>query len=80
MQLVVEFDRLQISNHYETLEISVLGHYQPSSFLNIFIKLSAASEANIRHVLDSAAKISRTCSKKIFMVRNCRVWSTDSLM
>jgi len=72
LQLLAEFDRLQISNHYETLEISVLGHYQPSSILNIkrfsgFIKPSAASKANIRHVLDSAARISITCSQKFFM-------------
>jgi len=35
LQLLAEFDLLQISNHYETLEISVLGHYQLSSILNI---------------------------------------------
>jgi len=37
--------------------MGALGHYQPSSILNIkdFIKPSAASKANIGHVLDSAA-------------------------
>ena len=30
-QLLAEFDRLQIPNYYETIEISVLGHYLPSS-------------------------------------------------
>ena len=35
LQLLVEFDHLRISNYYETVEISVLGHYQLSSIQNI---------------------------------------------
>ena len=31
LQLLSEFDRLQIPNYYETVEISVLGHYLPNS-------------------------------------------------
>jgi len=31
---LAEFDCLQIDNFYETVEISVLGHYQPSSVQN----------------------------------------------
>ena len=30
LQLLAEFDRLRIDNYYKTVEISVLGHYQPS--------------------------------------------------
>ena len=65
LQLLAELDLLQMVNHYETVEISILVHYQPLSFiLNIkrfsdIIKSSAASKSNIRHILDSAAKISK---------------------
>ena len=34
-QPLAEFDRLQGQNYYETIEISVLGHYLPSSVQNI---------------------------------------------
>ena len=84
LQLLAEFDRLQISNYYETMEISVLGHYQLSSIQNIkkftdFIQPSVVTKSIIRQILDSAARISVTCSHRIFMARNCCVWLTDSL-
>jgi len=31
LQLLAEFDHLNIPNYYKTIEISVLGHYQPST-------------------------------------------------
>ena len=34
LQLLVEFDRLRLDNYYETVEISVLGHYQPSCIVH----------------------------------------------
>ena len=33
--MLAEFDHLNIQNYYETIEISVLGHYLPSSIQNI---------------------------------------------
>ena len=84
LQLLAELDRLQISNYYETLEISVLGHYHPSTIQNIkrftdfIIQLSVTS--TIRQIHDSEAKISVTCSQMIFMAWHCSIWSTDSLM
>ena len=35
LQLLAEFDRLNIANYYETIEITVLGHYQVSSIQNL---------------------------------------------
>ena len=31
LQLLAEFDRLNISSYYETIDISALDHYQPAS-------------------------------------------------
>ena len=50
--MLSEFDRLQIPNYYETVEISVLGHYLPSSIhaLKSFIAFtqpSIATKSNI---------------------------------
>ena len=35
LQLLAEFDRLRVPNYYETIEITVLGHYQPVSVNNL---------------------------------------------
>jgi len=81
-QLLAEFDRLHIQNYYETIEISVLGHYLPSSINNIrnftdFLKLSVTTKSSIRQILDNAARQSMLCSQKIFLARNCSVWTTE---
>ena len=34
-QLLAKFNCLKIRNYYETIEISVLGHYQPSTVKNL---------------------------------------------
>ena len=71
-QLLAEFDHLQIPNYYETIEISVLGHYLPSSIENIknfidFVQLSVTTKSSIRHILNNAAHQCLTCSQKIFL-------------
>ena len=76
---------LQISNYYETVEISVLRHYHPSSIQNIkrltdFIQPSVTSTSTISQILDSAARISVISFQKIFMAQNCCIWLVDSLM
>ena len=87
LQLLAELDhdRLQISNYYKTVEISVLGYHQPSSIQNIerfidFLQPSVAFKLTIRQIPDSAARISVMCSQRIFMAQNCCIWSTNSLM
>ncbi|XP_065884075.1 uncharacterized protein [Dysidea avara] len=35
LQLLAEFDRLNIANYYDTIEITVLGHFQVSSIKNL---------------------------------------------
>ena len=54
-QLLAELDHLDFSNYYETLEVSVLGHYQKSSVknvLNVFHRLITGKgrcTANVGH-------------------------------
>jgi len=80
LQLLAEFDRLNIKSHYETIEISALGHYQPASVGNIqnFVKFSNSnitiSKPTVRQCLDDAANHSILASKRIFLARNCKEW------
>ena len=63
-QILAELDRLGISNYYETIEISVLDHYQQSSVKNTCNALHFIcqelylSKSSVRQILDSASKIS----------------------
>ena len=80
LQLLAEFDRLRIDNYYETVEISVLGHYQPSCIQNFktfvdFIHPSTTTKSSIRQTFDDAAKAYISCSQKIFLARNCSEWT-----
>ena len=76
LQLLVEFDRLNISSYYETVEISTLGHYQPASIGNYlnFIKFSNPTiivlKSTVRKCLDYAAYQSILASERIFLARN----------
>ena len=80
LQLLAEFNRLNIKSHYETVEISALGHYQPASIGNIqnFIQISnsntSISKLVIRQCLDDAANHNILASKRIFLARNCKEW------
>ena len=83
LQLLAEFDRLKISNYYDTIEISVLGHYQPSTVKDM-LKLLAfvnpdfeTSRSAIKAWLDSAAAASISASQRIFLSRNCKEWCPD---
>ena len=83
-QLLAEFDHLQIPNYYETIEISVLGHYLPSSIQDIknfidFVQLSVATKSSIQQILDNAALQCMAYSQKIFLARNCSDWPTEHL-
>ena len=83
LQLLAKFDRLKISNYYDTIEISVLGHYQPS-IVKDMLKLLAfvnpdfeTSRSAIKAWLDSAAAASISASQRIFLSRNCKEWCPD---
>ena len=76
-QLLADLDRLNITNYYETLEISVLGHYHPFCLTNLLQFLHQdlqVSKASVRKILDSASQKCITASQRIFMARDCCEW------
>ena len=81
-QLLAELDRLDFSNYYETLEVSVLGHYQKSSVKNVlhFIHSDLSpAKAGVRQMLDTAAMKCISASQRIFMSRKCSEWFPPDL-
>ena len=80
-QLSAELDRLSISNFYETLEVSVLGHYYPFCIKNLWNLLHfihqdiSVSRETIRQLLDDASRKCIAASQRIFMARDCCEWS-----
>ena len=83
VQLLAEFDRLNISNYYDTIEIFVLGHYQPSTVTNLLNLLTFVhpvvkpSRSAIKKLLDAAASASMLASRRIFLVKDCREWNPN---
>ena len=79
-QILSELDRLDITNYYETLEISVLGHYHQYSVTNIYNTLRfvyqdlSITKSSVRQLLDDASKVCVAASQRIFMARDCREW------
>ena len=84
-QLLAELDRLDFSNYYETLEVSVLGHYQKSSVKNVLNVLHfihsdlSPAKAVVRQMLDTAAMKCISASQRIFMSRKCSEWFPPDL-
>ena len=64
LQLLAEFDQLNISSYYDTIEIAVLGHYQLSTIKNVlnlimFVHLEIKpSRSAIKGHLDAVASAS----------------------
>jgi len=81
LQLLAELDRLNISNYYETVEISVLGHYHLSTIKNMLNLITfvhtevKTSRSSIKGHLDAAASASMLASRRIFLAKDCREWN-----
>ncbi|XP_065883967.1 uncharacterized protein [Dysidea avara] len=79
-QILSELDRLNVTNFYETLEISVLGHFQQFSVTNTYNVLHFIDKdinitrSLVQRMLDDASKVCMTASQKIFMASDCREW------
>jgi len=79
-QILSEFDLLGVPCFYDTIEISVLGHYlaSSSSFLqncvNFIQKDTVMMKLHRRKILDLVAVVSISSSKRIFMARDCQEW------
>ena len=82
LQLLAEFDCRNIPNYYETIEISVLGHYQLSTIKNLLNLLNfvhpelRTSKSIIKKCLDDAASAITMASRRIFLARECNEWHT----
>jgi len=80
LQILAELDRLNITNYYETTEISSLAHYQPASigsflnYINFSNPSTTVSKSEARRCLDDAAFQSSPASERIFLARNCKEW------
>ena len=78
LQILSELDHLGIPSMYDTVEISVLGHYLPSTLMsphkfNFFNQ--SVSKSLCRKLLDEAAGFSISASQRIFLSRTCTVWT-----
>ena len=83
LQLLAEFDCLNIPNYYDTIEITVLGHYQLSTIKNLLNLLKfvhpdvTTTKSSIKECLDNAASASMLASRRIFLARDCKEWNTN---
>jgi len=79
-QILSEFDQLGVPCFYNTIEMSVLGHYlasSPSSLqncVNFIQKETVMMKSHCRKILDLAAVVLISSSRRIFMVRDCQEW------
>ena len=82
--LLAELDRLGIASYYDTIEMSVLGHYLPislSSFTNCvnFIQNEfTMTKSRSKRIFDSVAAISISSSRRIFMAKDCQEWCVET--
>ena len=76
--------RIWLLRNYDTIELSVLGHYLPDSlaaflkcvnFIQDEVKISKSA---CRRIFDLAASISISSSRRIFLARDCFEWFGDS--
>ena len=78
-QLLSEFDRLGVPCFYDTVELSVLGHYLQSSLSSLYNIMNFVqqpiSKSQCRKIFDEAAGLSISASRRIFLARNCSDWT-----
>ena len=81
--LLSELDHLGIVNFYDTIEMSVLGHYLPSSsssfrnYVNFVQNNFTMLKSQCKRIFDLAAAISISSSRRIFMAKSCQEWCVD---
>jgi len=82
--LLSELDRLGIVNYYDTIEMSVLGHYLPISLtafrncVNFIQSNFTLSKSQCKRIFDQAAAVLICSSRRIFMARSCREWCVEA--
>ena len=77
--LLSELERIGVSCCYGTIELSVLGHYLQSSLSSLYNTVTffqqSISRSQCRKILDEAAGLSISASRRIFLARNCLEWT-----
>ena len=74
VQLLAELDRLKIPHCYRTVEVSVLGHFQPNSIvaikdvINFTQQVPLFSKGSARNLLFKMTSASISASQRYFMV------------
>ena len=79
--LLLELDRLDIVSFYDIIEVSVLGHYLPTSlsaFWNCVNFILLCPNLTVKKTFDSAAVVSISSSRRIFMAKDCQEWCVDT--
>jgi len=77
-QILSELDHLGVNSQYDTIEISVLGHYLPllsSSCRIVSMFNRSVSKSQCRKLLNDAAGISICSLREIFLARDCPDWT-----
>ena len=83
-QILSEFVGILCS--YYTIELSVLGHYLPSSLssfqncVNFIQNEITMTCSNCRRIFDLAAVVSISSSRRIFMAKDCTEWSVELVL
>ena len=70
LQLLAELDRLNICNFYETLKVSVLGHYHRfcvKNLLHFIHQDTPVSKSVLQQTLDDASQLCVTALQRIFL-------------
>jgi len=80
-QILSELDQLNVTNFYQTLEISVLGHYYHQfsvantyNVLHFIDKDINITKSSVQKMLDNASRVCIAESQRIFMAKDCKEW------
>ena len=82
--LLSELHCLDIVSFYDTIEMSVLGHYLPTSLsafrncVNFIQNDFTMPKSHCKKIFDLAAAVSISSSRRIFMAKDCQEWCVDT--
>ena len=81
LHILSELDCMGVPSHYDTIELSVLGHYLPSTLTSLHSTFNffhqVISKSMCRKLLDNAVGFSVLALREIFLARNCVEWTLN---
>jgi len=79
LQILSELDRLRIPSYYDTIELSVLGYYLPSSLIALQNTVNFIDQkvykSRCRKLFADCAGIAISALRGIFLARDCTEWT-----